>query len=47
MSVLLPTAHEPYNERPGLFLRHVLPFLENPRAVTARRLKPPSRPRSR
>ncbi|MER5396267.1 alpha/beta fold hydrolase [Streptomyces sp. NPDC002599] len=47
LSVLLPTAHEPYNERPGLFLRHVLPFLENPRAVTARRLKPPSRPRSR
>ncbi|MEV6192476.1 alpha/beta hydrolase [Streptomyces sp. NPDC051920] len=47
LSVRLPTAHEPYNERPGLFLRHVLPFLENPRAVAARRLRPPSRPRSR
>ncbi|MFI0962772.1 alpha/beta fold hydrolase [Streptomyces sp. NPDC021080] len=46
-SVRLPTAHEPYNERPDLFLRHVLPFLENPRAVAARRLRPPSRPRIR
>ncbi|MET8096390.1 alpha/beta fold hydrolase [Streptomyces sp. NPDC005236] len=46
-SVRLPTAHEPYNERPGLFLRHVLPFLEDPRAVTASRLRLPSRPRSR
>ncbi|MFF3450231.1 alpha/beta fold hydrolase [Streptomyces sp. NPDC002667] len=46
-SVRLPTAHEPYNERPGLFLRHVLPFLENPRAVTARSVRPPSRPRIR
>ncbi|WP_405915755.1 alpha/beta fold hydrolase [Streptomyces sp. NBC_00728] len=45
LSVLLPTAHEPYNERPGLFLRHVLPFLEDPRAVGGRRL--PSRPRRR
>ncbi|MFI1167722.1 alpha/beta fold hydrolase [Streptomyces sp. NPDC020801] len=27
VSVLLPTAHEPYNERPDLFLRHTLAFL--------------------
>ncbi|MET8243866.1 alpha/beta hydrolase [Streptomyces sp. NPDC005202] len=34
VSVLLPTAHEPYNERPDLFLRHTLAFLDNPRSVT-------------
>jgi pimeloyl-ACP methyl ester carboxylesterase len=28
VSVLLPTAHEPYNERPDLFLRHALAFLK-------------------
>ncbi|MER5473968.1 alpha/beta fold hydrolase [Streptomyces sp. NPDC002935] len=47
LSVLLPTAHEPYNERPGLFLRHVLPFLKDPRAVSTSRLRSPSRPRRR
>ncbi|MGD1225649.1 MULTISPECIES: alpha/beta fold hydrolase [Streptomyces] len=36
-SVVLPTAHEPYNERPDLFLGHVLPFLKNPRAAGAGR----------
>ncbi|MER5379325.1 alpha/beta fold hydrolase [Streptomyces sp. NPDC002688] len=47
LSVLLPTAHEPYNERPGLFLRHVLPFLKDPRAVSTSRPRSPSRPRRR
>ncbi|MGW3662083.1 alpha/beta fold hydrolase [Streptomyces sp. NPDC005141] len=47
LSVLLPTAHEPYNERPGLFLRHVLPFLKDPRAVGTSRVRSPSRPRRR
>ncbi|MFJ3303736.1 alpha/beta fold hydrolase [Streptomyces sp. NPDC086549] len=37
VSVLLPTAHEPYNERPDLFLRHTLAFLEDPRAITPTR----------
>ncbi|MEV8030519.1 alpha/beta fold hydrolase [Streptomyces sp. NPDC086182] len=46
-SVLLPTAHEPYNERPDLFLRHILPFLENPRAVSIGKRRLPSRPRRR
>ncbi|MFF3411499.1 alpha/beta fold hydrolase [Streptomyces sp. NPDC002742] len=46
-SVLLPTAHEPYNERPDLFLRHILPFLENPRAVSIGERRLPSRPRRR
>ncbi|MFD9463974.1 alpha/beta fold hydrolase [Streptomyces sp. NPDC060027] len=45
LSVLLPTAHEPYNERPDLFLRHILPFLKDPRAVSTSRLRSPSRPR--
>lgn len=36
-AVRLPTAHEPYNERPDLFLRHTLPFLRDPRVVTPRR----------
>jgi pimeloyl-ACP methyl ester carboxylesterase len=44
--VLLPTAHEPYNERPDLFLRHTLPFLKDPLAVGPGRLRP-SRPRRR
>jgi len=43
--VLLPTAHEPYNERPDLFLRHTLPFLKDPWAVSPG-LRP-SRPRRR
>ncbi|MFE1288389.1 alpha/beta fold hydrolase [Streptomyces sp. NPDC058751] len=47
LSVRLPTAHEPYNERPGLFLRHVLPFLANPRAVTVHSPRTPSRSRRR
>ncbi|MFF4354874.1 alpha/beta fold hydrolase [Streptomyces sp. NPDC001530] len=46
VSVLLPTAHEPYNERPDLFLRHTLPFLKDPRAVSAGPLRL-SRPRRR
>ncbi|MFG2454659.1 alpha/beta fold hydrolase [Streptomyces sp. NPDC048512] len=46
-SVLLPTGHEPYNERPGLFLRHVLPFLDDPGAVAPSRVRSPSRPRGR
>ncbi len=37
VSVLLPTAHEPYNERPDLFLRHTLAFLADPRAFTPSR----------
>ncbi|MFI5684414.1 alpha/beta fold hydrolase [Streptomyces sp. NPDC051636] len=37
VSVLLPTAHEPYNERPDLFLRHTLAFLRNPGAFTPSR----------
>ncbi|MFE0513605.1 alpha/beta fold hydrolase [Streptomyces sp. NPDC058964] len=37
VSALLPTAHEPYNERPDLFLRHTLAFLRDPRAFTPRR----------
>ncbi|MET8451317.1 alpha/beta hydrolase [Streptomyces sp. NPDC005209] len=37
VSVLLPTAHEPYNERPDLFLRHTLAFLKDPRTFTPTR----------
>jgi pimeloyl-ACP methyl ester carboxylesterase len=33
VAVRLPTAHEPYNERPDLFLRHTLPFLKNAMAA--------------
>jgi pimeloyl-ACP methyl ester carboxylesterase len=36
-SVLLPTAHEPYNERPDLFLRHTLAFLKDPAVARRRR----------
>ncbi|MFG2309892.1 alpha/beta fold hydrolase [Streptomyces sp. NPDC048566] len=46
-SVLLPTGHEPYNERPGLFLRHVLPFLDDPGAAGPSRVRSPSRRRGR
>ncbi|MET7700253.1 alpha/beta hydrolase [Streptomyces sp. NPDC005485] len=35
VSVVLPAAHEAYNERPDLFLRHTLPFLKNPAGVGA------------
>ena len=35
VSVVLPTAHEPYNERPDLFLRHTLRFLKDPSGVSA------------
>ncbi|WP_055494603.1 alpha/beta fold hydrolase [Streptomyces sp. TP-A0356] len=38
-AVRLPTAHEPYNERPDLFLRHTLPFLGDT-APTSRSLGP-------
>ncbi|WP_367320026.1 alpha/beta fold hydrolase [Streptomyces sp. HUAS ZL42] len=34
VSVLLPTGHEPYNERPDLFLRHTMAFLEAPDLAT-------------
>jgi len=34
VSVVLPTAHEPYNERPDLFLRHALRFLKDPSGVS-------------
>ncbi|MPY58764.1 alpha/beta fold hydrolase [Streptomyces spongiae] len=38
VTVPLPTAHEPYNERPDLFLRHTLSFLKDPNlAVGAHR----------
>ncbi|MEW2164490.1 alpha/beta fold hydrolase [Streptomyces sp. NPDC007084] len=46
-SVLLPTGHEPYNERPGLFLRHVLPFLDDPAAAGPAPVRSPGRLRSR
>ncbi|WP_265565719.1 alpha/beta fold hydrolase [Streptomyces hygroscopicus] len=42
-AVRLPTAHEPYNERPDLFLRHTLPFLRN--AATGPRPHGPLSPR--